>query len=564
MLGRQLEQVQAELTSKSEQFFAQKRELNARVFDLEQAIKEKEETTLSAEQRLGRAQAEKAETKRKLDEATSTLEQLRNELLLTEERHRQEMETKSKLVELYRKSHEDSRSRVGELTGTVTELQKLLHAEQANKESEQAQNLRRIEELEATLRSLEETNTNLEKELFNANELHANLGLGAAGKRADLQQSMIPPTVAAASALISEGMSLTQMYDKLVDTTEQLQREKVQVRRLEAFLNEIVSEIEQRAPNLTQQKLVNEQLERANLQLRASLEELTQENTRLNELALTAQRRAAYAEKEHQRLDSDIADLSRQIQLLLQENVVLRGGRVADTAEASPKLGTPMSHREVIDQHLVTFKSLQELQEQNLQLRRVVKELGEQREAEEQNQRAAADAQLQRELEHALEELTEMRLARQRQAEVVDAIVRQRDMFKSLYQEAMVASGKDPQAASMIIMSATSPAGAERQLLQQQLQSQQQPLQSPLLQQTTPQRAASAGTPGVQMNHIMLQELQASFEAYRAERAANDKLLAQEMDEAKTMVSNLRVEKAQITAKYQLNREARRKKIRRK
>jgi hypothetical protein len=52
---------------------------------------------------------------------------------------------------------------------------------------------------------------------------------------------------------------------------------------------------------------------------------------------------------------------------------------------------------------------------------------------------------VQAELSAALEEVEALRTARHRQTELVDAIVRQRDMFKALYTEAMVASGKDPQ-----------------------------------------------------------------------------------------------------------------------
>jgi hypothetical protein len=149
----------------------------------------------------------------------------------------------------------------------------------------------------------------------------------------------------------------------------------------------------------------------------------------------------------------------------------------------------------------------------------------------------------QAELAAALEEVEALRTARHRQTELVDAIVRQRDMFKALYTEAMVTSGKDPQvckfkliffppvsemktkhkASSMVVMAEltspsrtalTTPAPSN---LATQLSTQHSESDNALRQQQQQQQQQHQ-----REQHELLQQLQASFEAFRAEREATD------------------------------------------
>ena len=68
----------------------------------------------------------------------------------------------------------------------------------------------------------------------------------------DIEQ--LSPAAAVASRLLKSGMTLTQIYSEYVNLSESLQTEKSENERLKAYLSELVSEIEEKAPIITRQK----------------------------------------------------------------------------------------------------------------------------------------------------------------------------------------------------------------------------------------------------------------------------------------------------------------------
>ena len=93
--------------------------------------------------------------------------------------------------------------------------------------------------------------------------------------------------------------------------------------------------------------------------------------------------------------------------------------------------------RQLIAQRLVTFRDMEELQARNQELLAVVRELSAQQEAADGADvtRSETHVRLQTELSAAQEELEELRVARLRQESMVESIVRQRDMYRSLLHE---------------------------------------------------------------------------------------------------------------------------------
>ena len=81
---------------------------------------------------------------------------------------------------------------------------------------------------------------------------------------------------------------------------------------------------------------------------------------------------------------------------------------------------------------MVTFRSLEELQEQNQRLLAVVRTISEEKEKEEEEEHGREKQQLQQQLDTAMEELLLLKEGRERQKEQVEAIVQQRDMYRLL------------------------------------------------------------------------------------------------------------------------------------
>ena len=77
-------------------------------------------------------------------------------------------------------------------------------------------------------------------------------------------------------------------------------------------------------------------------------------------------------------------------------------------------------------ENLITFSSIKELQEKNLQLIRVVRKLSEEREKEEE------EAKQEGEVKEALKELESLKEKRTKQEEMIKTLIAQRDMYKVL------------------------------------------------------------------------------------------------------------------------------------
>ena len=115
----------------------------------------------------------------------------------------------------------------------------------------------------------------LRKELADSNELIKTLkqqGLTEEGIQA------LSPAAAAASKLIKSNMSLTQVFSQLVACQEELLAAEDEKRRLNSYLEQILSDIEQRAPALKKQRDEYERAVTTVNDLSKQLEELREAN----------------------------------------------------------------------------------------------------------------------------------------------------------------------------------------------------------------------------------------------------------------------------------------------
>ena len=85
----------------------------------------------------------------------------------------------------------------------------------------------------------------------------------------------------------------------------------------------------------------------------------------------------------------------------------------------------------VIDERLLTFNSVSELQQKNIELLAVVRELSQNQEGAEARIVEEKTQELRKELEMATEQVEELRQARQRQEAMVESIIVERDMYKA-------------------------------------------------------------------------------------------------------------------------------------
>ena len=162
-----------------------------------------------------------------------------------------EIRAQTNLVSLYKSKASDAEEKSGELAKAVEELQGLLKqsserygALEDNLEKEKEENKQEIQRRNEAIRGLK-------KELEDANELIKSLkqrGLTEEGI------NQLSPAAAAASKLIKSGMSLTQVYTQLVSCQEELLNAKDENRQLNTYVEQILSDIEERAPAFKRQR----------------------------------------------------------------------------------------------------------------------------------------------------------------------------------------------------------------------------------------------------------------------------------------------------------------------
>lgn len=249
---------------------------------------------------------------------------------------------------------------------------------------------------------------------------------------AELLMAMSP--AAGAAALRREGMSMTEVYTKYVEAEDALRLEQAQRRELQEHLDAILVDLEQKAPLIAEQREEYERALQSHQVLQARLQE--SEGARY---AIQAELNAANVERRNYSstingFKAQSADLARQVALLLNEVNELKG---------CPPLPLPRTDgrndsdaQAVITSRLVDFTDIQSLQAKNQEMLFVIRELSEAQESKTSDAREEYEQKLQELKEQTSRQLEELSNKRTQQENIVQAIVRQRDMYKTLYTSA--------------------------------------------------------------------------------------------------------------------------------
>ncbi|NXU46311.1 TPR protein, partial [Drymodes brunneopygia] len=378
LLQNQNTWLNAELKAKTDELLHTAREKGNEILELKCSLENKKEEVSRLEEQLNSLKQSNENLQKHVEELLNKLKEAKEQQASMEERFHNELNAHIKLSNLYKVS-----SLILQLKCTTAcslHITYLPHLILANKAAQE--HLAEVEESKAVMeKELKEKINKLEKELENANDLlSATKRKGAILSEEEL--AAMSPTAAAVAKVVKPGMKLTELYNAYVETQDQLHMEKLENKRINKYLDEIVQEVEAKAPILKRQREEFERSQKAVASLSAKLEQAMKEIHRLQDSADQANKHASFFERESQRLEVRVKDLSQQICVLLMELEEARGNHVIrDEAVSSADIS---SSSEVITQHLVSYRNIQELQQQNQRLLVALRELGEAREKEEQ------------------------------------------------------------------------------------------------------------------------------------------------------------------------------------
>lgn len=132
-----------------------------------------------------------------------------------------------------------------------------------------------------------------------------------------------------------------------------------------------------------------------------------------------------------------------QVCYLLKEVQESRTGTRVENKDLSSSINTDdILSSQIISKKLVTFKDIEELQQNNQKLLAVVRVLSSRQEEIERATDEINSGEMKEKLDRYMEQLSEMQAAQDRQSKMLDGLLKQRDMYKNMYQQILKNSEK--------------------------------------------------------------------------------------------------------------------------
>ncbi|GLA78746.1 hypothetical protein AtubIFM55763_000637 [Aspergillus tubingensis] len=431
---------ETELKTKSAEYLKFRKEKSARISELQRENEEISANVDSLRRSENALKSRLDEVEQRYEEALSSINQLREDAIKATESFRIELDSASRLAELQSNAAETSKQRAKECqlaldkaredaAEQISRLRVEIETEHADKEAAE----RRVAELELTV-------SQLESDGF-AGRRSMSPALNGAGPSTPMRPSTPVGAFSPRASRGKGGLTLTQMYTEYDKMRTSLAMEQKTNQELRSTLDEMVQDLEASKPEIDELRADHGRLENAVVEMSNILETAGKERDDATKEARKWQGQVEGLAREGDILRQQLRDLSAQIKVLVLENAILKEGETTYDREELEKI----ARQEIddssadlnptgrfISRNLMTFKDLHELQEQNVTLRRMLRELGDKMEGAEAREQDAIRQQEQ-------EELKELRIRVQTYRDEIanlvaqtKSYVKERDTFRSM------------------------------------------------------------------------------------------------------------------------------------
>uniref|UniRef100_A0A3Q1GAB7 Translocated promoter region a, nuclear basket protein n=1 Tax=Acanthochromis polyacanthus TaxID=80966 RepID=A0A3Q1GAB7_9TELE len=484
--------------------------------ELQLKLDEIQSSAASVQHREKRMEQEKELLEKKIEWLTAELKTKTEELLNTNR------EKGKEIVEL-QGSLTSSREQVSMLESQLSSLKQT--SESQNKRAEDLNNklkqkkVSEGEELKTRLEAeLREKIKKMEKELENAT-------MKASGKHCCKNLHFQAYLMCNFHVCICKKKTSMSLYNAYAECQTQLQLEKQETRRVSRVLDEIVQEVESKAPVLKRQREEYESMQRSMASLCNKLEQARTEIYSLQKEKEEAKQHCDAQEREKLRTERLLDDTSAQVCSLLAELEEARGNRVTKDDGSSADIS---STSEVTSRGQLSFRSVEELQRQNQSLLGRLRELEEEKDRQQSQATSARITELESSVGKLQKELEQLKEQRNQQKQLADSNARQRDMYKALLTQSTGFS--------------LPPQGPDSS-------SQPAPVRPSVpATRSTPQRAAAAESAQTAQTKAALKQINDAFTLYKKEKAENDRMLNETNDRLQKQLTELRSSQAKLTS----------------
>ncbi|KAM6919272.1 LOW QUALITY PROTEIN: nucleoprotein TPR-like [Xenentodon cancila] len=555
LLEKKIEWLTAELKTKTEELLNTNRDKGKEILELQGSLKSSKEQVTRLESQLSLLRETSESQGKRAEDLNNKLKQSKDELSAMEEKYRNELNAHIKLSSLYKGAATDMETKNQELSRAVEEFSKLVKdTGEANKGLEKK--MSEGEELKLRLEAeLKEKIKKMEKELENAT-------MKAAGKHCctplltEEQLDSMCPSAAAIAAIVKPGMKFFDLYNAYAESQTQLQLEKQETRRVSRVLDEIVHEVESKAPVLKRQREEYESMQRSMASLCNKLEQARSEIYSLQKEREEAKQCCEVLERDKLRIERQLEDISAQLCALLVELEEARGNQVTKDDGSSADIS---STSEVISPRQFSFRSVAELQSQNQSMLGRLRELEEEKDRQQTTVTSARITELESLVDKLKKEVEQLTEQRNQQKQLADSSARQRDMYKALLTQttgfSLPPQGDATCGCGSLVVNFGEPEVNTFSCLPAGRDSSPHPAHdrpSVPATRSTPQRAAAAESQTAQTK-AALKQLNDAFILYKKEKAENDKMLNETNDRLQKQLTELRCSRAKLNSQVEFS-----------
>ncbi|EGI65458.1 Nucleoprotein TPR [Acromyrmex echinatior] len=508
LLSQQMAGLEEELAKRTSELQTARSESSARALLIDTKLSQREEELRIANEANSQLRESVSSLQKQSDELAQKVEQQRAHEIAINDSYQKEINAQKNLASLYESMKDDANAKAEALSNAASELQKLVDSTAEEYGTLETKYNQLLVQHKQDIDDKEQNIQELTKELENANELLKNI------QQEKLNQAVeqLAPAAAITSRVLRKGLSLTQIYTQLVEVTNDLNLEREENERLKSQMDVILRELEQKAPLLQQQRQDYETAMANITTLTNRLDDLLAENQRLHENSDEANRLAKHHSTENQRLKTELSDLARQVCYLLKEVQESRTNTRVEMRNLSSSIDADdISSSQIISKKLVTFKDIEELQENNQKLLAIVRALSSRQEEMERATDEINSGEMKEKLDRYMEQLTEMQAAQDRQSKMLDGLLKQRDMYKNMYQQMKNSSEKKKEEVDKDIEESKSKSEEESKITKSDEEKEK------LLKKLKEAED--------QFKHVSDE-----YEIYRKERTAHEKMLSEEVE----------------------------------
>ncbi|EOY14280.1 Nucleoprotein TPR, putative isoform 1 [Theobroma cacao] len=377
-----------------------------------------------------------------------------------EERFSAELSTANKLVELYKESSEEWSKKAGELEGVIKALEMRLIQVENNYKDRLEKEVSARKQFEKETADLKEKLEKCESEIEaarKANELNL-LPLGNfttatwidsfdANDMVEDNRALVPKIpvgvsgTALAASLLRDGWSLAKMYAKYQEAVDALRHERLGRKESESTLQRVLCELEEKAVFIMDERAEYEKMREAYSMINQKLQNSTSERSQLEKMIQELKADLRRHERENSLAQKEIADLQKQVTVLLKEcrDIQLRCGPVehdfsgdCTIVAAADRSVEPDADRVISE---LTFKDINGLVERNVQLRSLVRDLSDQIESKEMEFKEKLEMELKKQTDEAASKVAVVLQRAEEQGHMIESLHASVAMYKKLYEE---------------------------------------------------------------------------------------------------------------------------------